>query len=193
MRVFTPLYTRTMAWARHPHASRYLAALSFAESSFFPVPPDVMLAPMAMAQPGQALRLALLTTVASVLGGVAGYGIGWWGWELLRPWVEGAGLGEAYTKAQAWFSAYGVWAVVVAGFSPIPYKAFTIAAGALQMALMPFVVASLVGRGARFFLVALLMAWGGARLEKQLYQWIEGLGWAAVGILGLIVALRAWG
>ncbi|GAB6049740.1 YqaA family protein [Hydrogenophilus islandicus] len=189
MRLFSSLYARVMQWVRHRNAPWFLALLSFAESSFFPVPPDVMLAPMAMAQPRRAWRLALLTTVASVVGGVAGYAIGWGAFAAIEPWLQGSRYWAAYLTAREWFEAWGVWAVFVAGFSPIPYKVFTIAAGVLQMALLPFIAASFVGRGLRFFLVAGLMAWGGERLEATLHRTIDRIGWATVA---LVVVALGW-
>ncbi|MDW8335473.1 MAG: YqaA family protein [Tepidimonas sp.] len=183
MRLFAPLYDRALQWARHRHAPRYLGVLSFAESSFFPVPPDVMLAPMALAQPERAWRLAWLTTWTSVLGGLAGYLIGWLALAAIEPWLRGSSYGPAYQQAVAWFDAWGAWAVFVAGFSPIPYKVFTIAAGALAMPLLPFTLASLIGRGARFFLVAALMRWGGARMEPLLRRHIDRIGWAVVALV----------
>ncbi|OBS30284.1 hypothetical protein A9O67_04355 [Tepidimonas fonticaldi] len=189
MRLFAPLYERALRWARHRHAPRYLAALSFAESSFFPVPPDVMLAPMALAQPQRAWSLAWLTTWTSVLGGLAGYLIGWLAFAALEPWLRGSSYWPAYQQAVAWFDAWGAWAVFIAGFSPIPYKVFTIAAGALAMPLLPFALASLVGRGARFFLVAALMRWGGARMEPLLRRHIDRIGWAVVALVAVGAAV----
>jgi membrane protein YqaA with SNARE-associated domain len=192
MGIFASLYEKTLRWSAHRHAPRYLAGLSFAESSFFPVPPDVMLAPMALARPRMAWRFAALTTVASVLGGLLGYLIGRFGLELVTPILYSAGYWEPYLKAQAWFQDWGFWAVFLAGFSPIPYKVFTIAAGAMYMGLLPFVLASLIGRGARFFLVAQLVAWGGPRVEQHLRRYIDRIGWAtvALGLLAFLV-LRA--
>ncbi len=183
MRVFEPLYDRVMGWSRHRHAPRYLAALSFAESSFFPIPPDVMLAPMAAARPREGLRLAALTTLFSVLGGVLGYLIGMLAFELVAPWIIDTGHGETLDLAQEWFAVWGVWVVLIAGFSPIPYKLFTITAGALAMPFLPFVVASLVGRGARFFAVGLLMAWLGPQADRHLRPYMERLGWLSVILL----------
>jgi len=191
MRIFSPLYRRAMAWSRHRHAPWYLGALSFAESSVFPVPPDVMLAPMCLAQPRKAWQLALLTTLASVAGGLFGYAIGYFAMEAVLPWVEASRYGPAYQRAVEWFAQWGFWAVFLAGFSPIPYKMFTFAAGVLSMALLPFAAASLIGRGARFFLVAGLMAWGGARMEAALHRHVDRLGWATVALLALgILAYR---
>lgn len=177
-----------MAWARHPRAPWYLGGLSFAESSFFPVPPDVMLAPMCLANPSRAWRFALLTTLASVVGGLFGYAIGYFAIDALLPWLQDSRYWSAYQTSVEWFGRWGFWAVFIAGFSPIPYKVFTIAAGALSMAIAPFAIASLIGRGARFFLVAGLMAWGGPRMEATLHRYIDGIGWAVVAIVVIGVA-----
>ncbi len=185
MRLFTPLYDRVMSWSRHRHAHRYLAAMSFAESSFFPVPPDVMLAPMTLARPDHGWRLAFLTTIASVVGGLAGYAIGWFSLDAVEPVLRSAGYWEDYLRATAWFGQWGFWAVLLAGFSPIPYKIFTIAAGALHTVLPVFIVASFLGRGARFFLVAGLLVWGGERMERQLKRHIDTIGWVTVAVIVL--------
>lgn len=185
MKLFSPLYRRAMQWSRHPHAPWYLGALSFTESSFFPVPPDVMLAPMCLANPRRALAFALLTTLASVAGGLLGYAIGHFALDAVLPWLQESRYWPAYQTAVAWFDRWGVWAVFLAGFSPIPYKVFTIAAGALSMALLPFTLASIVGRGLRFFLVASLMAWGGARMEAMLNRYVDRLGWATVALIAV--------
>jgi membrane protein YqaA with SNARE-associated domain len=187
--MFSWLYQKVLAWARHKRAIWYLSALSFAESSFFPVPPDVMLAPMALAWPERALRYALVTTVASVLGGVLGYGIGTFAFDLIEPWIHTFGYWGKYTLAQQWFEKWGFWAVFLAGFSPIPYKVFTIAAGVLSMPFLPFVVASFFGRGGRFFLVALLLAWGGKPLETTLQKYIDRIGWATVALVIIGIAV----
>jgi len=157
--------------------------MSFAESSFFPIPPDVMLAPMSLAQPARAWWFALLTTLTSVAGGLFGYAIGHYAFDAIEPWLRESRYWASYELAVVWFDRWGFWAVFVAGFSPIPYKAFTIAAGALSMALLPFTLASLIGRGARFFLVAGLMKWGGARMEAALHRYVDRLGWATVALV----------
>lgn len=187
MRLFGPLYDVVLKWAAHPKARWYLGGLSFAESSFFPVPPDVMLAPMTLARPVDAWRLATLTTVTSVAGGLLGYLIGYFALDFIEPWLHSAGYWEGYLRARDWFQTWGFWAVLAAGFSPIPYKLFTIAAGALGMFLPVFMLASLFGRGGRFFLVAGLIRWGGAPMEAQLRRHVEFLGWLLVGLL-----LIAW-
>jgi len=185
MKLFSPLYSRAMAWSRHPRAPWYLGGLSFAESSFFPVPPDVMLAPMCLAMPSRAWYFALLTTLTSVAGGLFGYAIGYYAFDVLQPWLQESKYWPAYQTAVEWFGRWGFWAVFIAGFSPIPYKVFTIAAGALSMALLPFTAASLIGRGLRFFLVAGLMAWGGARMEAMLHRYVDRLGWALIGLIAV--------
>jgi len=140
---------------------------------------------MCLAQPHRAWQLALLTTLASVAGGLAGYAIGYFAIDAVLPWLQESRYWPAYQTAVAWFDRWGVWAVFVAGFSPIPYKVFTIAAGALSMALLPFTLASIVGRGLRFFLVASLMAWGGARMEAMLNRYVDRLGWATVALIAV--------
>ena len=183
MKLFSSLYAKAMRWARHPHAPWYLGGLSFAESSFFPVPPDVMLAPMSLAQPAKAWQFALLTTLTSVLGGALGYLIGLFAFDLIQPVLEQTDYFAKYLQTRAWFDEWGFWAIFIAGFSPIPYKVFTITAGVISMAFLPFLVASLVGRGCRFFLVAGLMSWGGETMEKKLHHYMDIIGWAVVVVL----------
>jgi membrane protein YqaA with SNARE-associated domain len=186
MKIFSKFFDRVMGWSRHRHAPYYLSALSIAESCVLPFPPpDVMLAPMSLAKPTHAWRYALLTTIMSVIGGLIGYAIGWFAFELIEPLLHQYGYWERYQVAVSWFNDWGVWAVFIAGFSPIPYKVFTISAGALNMLLLPFVIASMVGRGARFFLVAGLMYWGGEAMENKLRQYVDQLGWAVI-IIALI-------
>ncbi|MCP4237745.1 MAG: DedA family protein [Aestuariibacter sp.] len=181
MKLFQPCYDLALRWAKHPWASRYLAGLSFAESVIFPVPPDVMLAPMSLSRPDKAWHFAMLTTLASILGGIAGYFLGYLAFESwLQPFIDSAGYTHKLKTAMGWFEQYGVWVVFIAGFSPIPYKIFTISAGFLQMAFLPFLIASAVGRGARFYLVAGLMRWGGARMEQELRKYVEVIGWAVI-------------
>tara|TARA_R110002049_G_scaffold93308_5_gene230763 strand:- start:3237 stop:3818 length:582 start_codon:yes stop_codon:yes gene_type:complete len=187
MAVFGPLYERVMRWSRHRHAECYLAAMSFAESSFFPIPVDVMLAPMSMATPSRWWRYALNATIFSVLGGLAGYAIGYLLFEAVEPWLRDSHYWPAYLTARNWFDEYGIWTVFVAGFSPIPYKVFTIAAGVASLSLPGFFIASLIGRGARFFLVAGIVRYAGPRLEASLLKYIERIGWGVVVLSALAV------
>lgn len=190
MKIFGPLYDTVLKWAGYPSAPWYLCGLSFAESSFFPVPPDVMLAPMSLAAPEKAMRFALITTLASLAGGLAGYFIGLYALEWITPWMQEYGYWEKYLEVQGVFAKWGFWAVLVAGFSPIPYKVFTISAGALAMNLPLFILASAVGRGARFFMVAALVMWGGPKIEPMLRKYVERIGWATVGLL--LLGLLVW-
>lgn len=189
MKIFSPLYARALLWSRHPKAPWFLGILSFFESVIFPVPPDVMLAPMCMANPKRAWHFALLTTLASVAGGVFGYMIGYFAIDAIQPWLQTTSYWPAYETAVAWFRKYGFWAMFVAGFSPIPYKVFTIAGGAMTMAIGPFILASAFGRGLRFFVVAGLLAWGGPRMEALLHRYVDRIGWATVIV---IVAAGIW-
>jgi membrane protein YqaA with SNARE-associated domain len=187
MRVFGYLYDRGLEWAAHHQAPRYLALVSFAESSFFPVPVDVMLAPMVLANRERAFFFATLTTVMSVVGGLFGYLIGMFLFEEFgQPLISFYHAEESFTQIKEWFIDYGVWIVFIAGFTPIPFKIFTITSGLMLMPVLSFFLASLVGRSARFFLVAGLLYWGGAPLERVLRKWIDVLGWITVGLLAVL-------
>lgn len=181
--MFKSLYIKVLSWAEHRYAQRYLVVLSFAESSFFPIPPDVMLAPMCLAKPSKSFYLALLTTVGSVLGGVFGYLIGMYSFDLVEPLIALVHYEEKFEIVKVWFAEWGFWAILIAGFSPIPYKLFTITAGLLNMMFIPFVIASFAGRGARFFLVAFLVSLGGEGLREKLTDYIELIGWLVTGLI----------
>lgn len=189
--MFQALYDRVLMWSRHRHARRYLFALSLTEATVFPVPPDVMLAPMVLADRQAAWHLALLTTVASVLGGLIGYLIGFLAIEAVLPLIERVGYMEAYEAAVEAFERFGVWFVILAGFSPIPFKVITIAAGALGMPIVGFVVGALIGRSARFYLVAGFVYAGGERAADNLREWVNLIGWLSV-VLAVIVGIIWW-
>jgi membrane protein YqaA with SNARE-associated domain len=186
MRIFGPLYDRVLFWSGHRLAPRYLAGVSFAESSFFPIPPDVMLIPMVVARPDRAAWFALITTLASVAGALLGYVIGFFALELLLPWIETAGMYEDYREAVAWFERWGLWVMLLAGFTPLPFKLFTIAAGALSLPLLPFLLGSFIGRGTRFGLVAAIAGILGPRMEPWIRKWIEWLGWGVLLAAGAL-------
>ena len=181
MQIFRPLYDKVMAWSRHPHAERYLSLVSFVESSFFPIPTAVMLAPMVMAERARAWWLATVATMTSVAGGVFGYVIGFFFFEQLgQPILEAYGLQDKFVDMKTWFDQYGIWLIFMAGLTPIPYKLFTITSGVLSLAIVPFVLASLVGRASQFFLVAAFLKYGGEKIEPVLHQWMETIGWTCV-------------
>lgn len=186
MNLFGALYDKTMQWSQHHLAPFWLALVSFIEAIFFPIPPDVMLIPMAMAKPQKAFRLAIITGIASVLGGVIGYSLGYFAMDFVTHYVTVFGYLEKWQSVVAWFDKWGVLVVFVAGFSPIPYKVFTLCAGVMQMAFLPFIAAAFVSRMARFILVAKLAAWGGEKFAAKLRKSIEIIGWSVV-LLAIII------
>lgn len=192
MKIFTPLYDLAIKWSKHKHAPKYLCALSFAESSFFPIPPDVMLMPMSLAKPKKAIYFAWLATLFSLLGGVVGYLLGYLAMDLLKPTIDSLGYAQQIAEINKWFEEYGVWIVFAAGFSPIPYKLFTLSAGASSMAFIPFVIASFIGRGARFFLVASLMKWGGQKFETSIRKWVDWIGWVLVLLILAYIGFKTF-
>lgn len=186
MKIFTALYDWTLRWAEHKLAPRVLAIITFAESVFFPIPPDVLLAPMVLAKPKKAWHYATLTTVASVIGGVVGYALGYFVFDAwIQPIITEVGYQAKMDRAIAWFEEWGVWVVFLAGFTPIPYKVFTLTAGFMQMMFLPFLIASFIGRGMRFFLVAGLMKWGGENMEHKLRQWVDIIGWGVIALIAI--------
>jgi len=190
MKIFQTIYDKMLHWAEHRYAQLILCLVSFCESVFFPIPPDVMLAPMALSSPKRAWYYAGLTTLASVLGGAVGYLLGYWLYEpVALPLIEALHYQDKMIHIQTWFEDYGIWVVFIAGFSPIPYKVFTISAGLMQMMFIPFLLASAIGRGMRFYLVAGLMYWGGAAMRDRLREFVDFLGWALVVlvVVGLVI------
>lgn len=162
------MYDWVMSWAHRRHGTTALACLAFAESSFFPVPPDVLLIALGVSRPQRAYVFALICTVGSVTGGLLGYTIGAVGWgatqDFFFRWVPGF-THELFARVQGYYDAYGFAAVLIAGFTPIPYKVFTIASGVFGMNVPAFALASLVSRGLRFFIVAGLITRYGARVR----------------------------
>jgi membrane protein YqaA with SNARE-associated domain len=149
-----------------------------------------MLVPMVLARPDRAWSYAALTTITSVLGGVAGYLIGMFLFEELgRPLITFYQAQDGFAQVKNWFDRYGIWVVFVAGFSPIPYKLFTVTSGVMSLAWAPFLFASLVGRGARFFLVAGLIYLGGERFSRFLQQRVEQIGWTVVALAAIVVVV----
>ncbi|MGD9869091.1 MAG: YqaA family protein [Hyphomicrobiales bacterium] len=161
------LYDRTMQLSAHPRAGWLLALVAFIESSVFPIPPDVMLIPMVMANRARAWAYAAMCTVASVLGGIAGYAIGLFLFEALgKPLLDFYGYAEAFARFAAQYNDYGAWIVFIAGVTPFPYKVITIASGATHLDFLVFVIASVAARGLRFFIVAGLLYWFGPPVRE---------------------------
>lgn len=178
------LYDRTLALAAHPHALWWLAAISFIESSVFPIPPDVLLIPMVIAAPHRAWLIAGVCTVASVLGGMAGYALGMFAYDLVAPVLDFYGYAEKFEEFSATYNEWGAWAVLIAGITPFPYKVVTILSGATALDIWVFTVASIAARGFRFFLVAALL-W---RFGAPIKDFIERrLGLVFTLSLGLLV------
>ncbi|SLN28332.1 SNARE associated Golgi protein [Roseivivax jejudonensis] len=160
------LYDRTISYAEHRHAMWVLAFVAFIESSVFPIPPDVLMIPMILARPHAAWRIALVATAASVAGGVAGYAIGFHFYDQIgAPVLEALGKGDKMVAFNARFQELGIWAVLVAGVTPFPFKVITIMSGWAAMPLLPFVASALVARALRFFVVAALLRIFGAPIR----------------------------
>lgn len=184
--MFHILYKKVIHWAGHQHAPYFLAGVSFAESSFFPIPPDVMLVPMVLGKPLNAWQYAFISTLASVLGGILGYMIGYFAFEAFGQLIiEQLNLQHGYELVVTWFKQYGWLAVLLAGFTPIPYKLFTIAAGAVHMTIPGFLIASIIGRSMRFYLVAFLVKTLGKKLEQRFIKYVNAIGWGII-IIGLV-------
>ncbi len=152
------LYDWTISMAEHRHALWVLAAVAFVESSFFPIPPDVIMIPMIIAAPRRAFLIASVALVASVIGGMLGYYIGYGLFETVgQPVLEFYGKADAMAEFSATYNSYGAWAVLVAGVTPFPYKVITIMSGVTALNFATFMTASVVARGLRFFIVAALL------------------------------------
>ena len=185
-------YTWMMDKATHDHAKGWLAVMSFAESSFFPLPPDVMLIPMVLANPKDWFKVAGLCTLASVLGGFLGYAIGFWAMDSIGQGLLAAlGLVGKFEALKPFIAQYGVWLILIKGMTPIPYKLITISAGAFHFDLLLFTVASVLARGMRFFLLAALLWRFGESMrsfiEKRLMLVTSGI---AVLLVGGFAALK---
>jgi len=193
--MFDSLYIRIKTLAQSPHAEASLAAVAFAESSFFPVPPDVLLAPMALAQPGRAWRFALVATVASVLGGMLGYAIGAVLYDSLGQWLVNLyGYGAKMDGLKQTYAQWGWLVILVKGVTPIPYKLVTITSGLLGYNFPLFVVLSALTRGARFFLVAGALNWFGEPLREAMERNFGAVlgGFAALVVVGFIIAVKVF-
>ncbi|CBA15674.1 YqaA family protein [Xanthomonas albilineans] len=199
MKIFGPLYERAILWSRHRHAPVLLTGLSFAEAIVFPVLPEVMLAPMSLAQPRRALWFATLSLIGSIAGAMIGYLLGHFAFAAVQPLIDWLGWRQKIDAqvshlrevivASPW---QAFWLLVLAGFMPIPLKIFTWASGIVGVPLLPFLASMLVGRGKRVYLLAGAIRLGGPRAEAALRRWIEPLGWGAMAILVLLFLCVLW-
>lgn len=189
MKIFQPLYERAILWARHPRAPLLLTLLSFIEAIFFPVPPELMLAPMCVAQPRRGFVYAGLSLLGSMVGMFVGYAIGYYAIDLAMPFIDKMGYGSEFESIKQQAADNGFWLLLIAGFTPVPFKIFTLASGAVGMPLLPFFFGGAIGRGKRVFLVAGAIRLGGEKAEAALRKYIEPIGWFA---LALLVAVVLW-
>lgn len=186
------LYDWVLHWAETPFGGWALFALALAESSFFPIPPDPLLMALCLGAAARSFRFAAIATAASVAGGLIGYGIGVGAWELTGDlffqYVPGVSP-EAFARVQGLYDRYDFWAIFLAGLTPIPYKVFTLSAGVFRIDLGIFLLASVVSRGLRFFLVAGLIYRFGAPISRFIDRWFNLLTWvfAALILVGFLV------
>jgi len=192
MKIFQPLYERAIVWARHPRAPLILVLLSFVEAFIFPVAPEVMLAPMCLAQPNKGFKYAALSLLGSVFGMFVGYAIGHYAIDFALPWLTKLGYGSQFEAVKQQAIANGFWMLFLAGFTPVPFKIATIAAGAVGMPLAPFFFGGLIGRGKRVFIVAAAIYFGGEKAEAALRKYVEPLAWVVLAILIGVVGWFYW-
>jgi membrane protein YqaA with SNARE-associated domain len=168
------IYRRCMEWIRTPAGIWVLFFIAVAESSFFPIPPDIFLIALCISDPKKSFKYAAVCSVGSVVGGMIGYGLGYGFMDTLGARIlDWYGLQDKYAIVQDLFQRYDAWAVGAAGFTPLPYKLFTISAGAFKINFLVFVLASIVARSARFFLVAGLIYKFGAKVEAFIYKYFN--------------------
>lgn len=180
------LYDKIIILSKHKYAVRYLAGMSFIEAIFFPIPPDTMLIPMALARPNKALYFAFITLSFSIVGGVIGYLLGMWALDLLvMPFINDCGLHDKYDIVYNWFTEKGIWAVFIAGFTPIPYKLIAVCSGIFKFNLAIFVLISILARGLRFFALAIGIYFGGAKLEILIRKILGYAGWFIVTLVAI--------
>lgn len=187
------LYDWCINAAHKPHASWIMGAVSFAESSFFPIPPDVMMVPMALARPDKAWSYATMCTLASVAGGLLGYAIGALLYDSLGQWlIQFYGYGDKVETFRDAYAQYGAWIILLKGLTPIPYKVVTITSGFADYNIWLFMLFSVIARGGRFFILAFLLHRYGARardmIEARLGLWVT-LTLAGI-FLGFIIVLK---
>jgi len=179
------LYDWTIGWAERPGGTWALFLLAFAESSFFPIPPDVLLIALCVGASKKSFKFAGICALGSVLGGMLGYSIGFWGYDTIGEPIVKLYHGEAVMeKIQSWYDTYGFWGTLAAAITPIPYKVFTIASGVFKFPFIPFMLASIIGRSFRFFLVAGVIYIFGPTVKAIIEKYFDWLAWLLL-ILGV--------
>jgi membrane protein YqaA with SNARE-associated domain len=189
MKIFQPMYAKAMVWAQHKNAKALLAMLSFFEAFIFPVPPEMMLAPMCLAKPKSGFWYATISLISSLIGMFVGYAIGYFAIDMAMPLVEKFGYGAQFDDIKKQAIDNGFWLLLIAGFTPVPFKIFTLASGAVGMPILPFFFGALIGRGKRVYLVAGAIRLGGEKAEAALRKYIEPVGWIASLVL---IAFIVW-
>jgi membrane protein YqaA with SNARE-associated domain len=184
-------YQWVIGWSETPYGSWALFILAFAESSCFPIPPDVLLIALSVGQPLAAFQFALLCTLGSVLGGLAGYIIGFFAFATIGQWLLNLydPNHAVFSQVQHLYDTWGFWGVLIAAITPIPYKVFTIASGVFKFNFFQFVLASILGRSFRFFLVSGLIFWGGESLKQWIEKYFDWLAWGFLAVLVLGFAI----
>ncbi len=178
------LYDWTISWADRPEGVYALFVLAVAESSFFPVPPDVLLIALCVGAAKKSFKFAAVAMLGSVIGGMIGYGIGFWGYEAIGAPIVKAYHGEAVMeKIKVWYDTYGFWGNLLAAITPIPYKVFTIASGVFEFNFIKFLIASVVGRGARFFAVGALIYYFGPKMKQLIDKYFDLIAVASMVLL----------
>lgn len=204
MNIFSTLYEICIKLAKHPKAPWFLCINSFIESIFWPIPPDVMLAPMCLARPKRSLYYALLTVITSVLGAVCGYYLGYFIYDpYIADFINWLGYNDAMATVREWFTLkYGILMVFVGAFTPVPYKVIAVTSGLVaaesylatgsvgMLTILNFVLVSFVGRGLRFFLEAGIIMYGGERMERVIRRYIDIIGWACVALIAIYIVYK---
>ncbi len=204
MNIFSTLYEICIKLAKHPKAPWFLCINSFIESIFWPIPPDVMLAPMCLARPKRSLYYALLTVITSVLGAVCGYYLGYFIYDpYIADFINWLGYNDAMATVREWFTLkYGILMVFVGAFTPVPYKVIAVTTGLVaaesylatgsvgMLTILNFVLVSFVGRGLRFFLEAGIIMYGGERMERVIRRYIDIIGWACVALIAIYIVYK---
>jgi len=179
------LYAWTISWADRPGGVWALFLLAFAESSFFPIPPDILLIALCVGAHKKSFRFAAICTLGSILGGMVGYGIGYWGYEVIgQPIVDFYHGQPIMDKIKAWYDTYGFWGNLAAAVTPLPYKVFTIASGVFEFHFASFLTASIIGRSLRFFCVGGLIYFVGPKVKGFIDKYFD---WLAIGGMILLI------